>query len=131
MKPYKALCFFTLLVMTLDVVGALYIPTLVADMINIGIGGGDMGLILQKGALMLVMALLSGAGDASGQLPLRALSSRLGRDMRNALYDKSLAFSAYDFEQFGTGSMITRTLNDVNIVQQAFVWSIQMILPSP
>ena len=117
--------------MTLDVVGALYIPTLVADMINIGIGGGDMGLILQKGALMLVMALLSGAGDASGQLPLRALSSRLGRDMRNALYDKSLAFSAYDFEQFGTGSMITRTLNDVNIVQQAFVWSIQMILPSP
>lgn len=31
LKPYKALCFFTLLVMTLDVVGALYIPTLVAD----------------------------------------------------------------------------------------------------
>ena len=72
LKPYKALCFFTLLVMTLDVVGALYIPTLVADMINIGIGGGDMGLILQKGALMLVMALLSRRGDASGQLPLRA-----------------------------------------------------------
>ena len=131
LKPYKALCFFTLLVMTLDVVGALYIPTLVADMINIGIGGGDMGLILQKGALMLVMALLSGAGTLLGSFLCARLSSRLGRDMRNALYDKSLAFSAYDFEQFGTGSMITRTLNDVNIVQQAFVWSIQMILPVP
>ena len=51
--------------------------------------------------------------------------------MRNALYDKSLTFSASDFEGFGTGSMITRTLNDVNVVQQAFVWSVQMVLPVP
>ena len=47
------------------------------------------------------------------------------------LYDKSLAFSSYDFEQFGTGSMITRTLNDVNVVQQGAVWFIQMVLPVP
>lgn len=55
----------------------------------------------------------------------------LGRDLREAVYDKSLAFSASDFETFGTASMITRTLNDVNIIQQAFVYFIQMILPVP
>lgn len=131
LKPYKALCLFTLLVMALDVAGALYIPTLVADMINIGVSGGDMKLIVQKGLVMLVVALLSGAGTLLGSFLCARLSARLGRDMRNALYDKSLAFSAYDFEQFGTGSMITRTLNDINIVQQAFVWSVQMILPVP
>lgn len=131
LKPYKALCFFTLFVMALDVAGALYIPTLVADMINIGISGGDMQLIIQKGAVMLVVALLSGAGTLLGSFLCARLSARLGRDIRNALYDKSLTYSAYDFEQFGTGSMITRTLNDVNIVQQAFVWCIQMILPVP
>ena len=34
MKPYKCLCFFTLLVMVLDVAGGLLIPTITADMIN-------------------------------------------------------------------------------------------------
>lgn len=131
LKPYKALCFFTLIVMALDVAGALYIPTLVADMINIGISQGNMDMIIEKGIIMLIVAVLSGAGTLLGSFLCARLSARLGRDMRNALYDKSLEFSAYDFEQFGTGSMITRTLNDVNIVQQAFVWSIQMILPVP
>lgn len=117
--------------MLLDVAGALYIPTLVADMINIGVSNQNMALILQKGVVMLIVALLSGVGTLLGSFLCARLSSRLGRDMRNALYDKSLDFSAYDFEQFGTGSMITRTLNDVNVVQQAFVWSIQMVLPVP
>ena len=131
LQPYKALCFFTLFVMLLDVAGTLYIPTLVADMINIGISSGNMDYVIQKGMIMLVVAILSGAGTVLGSFLCARLSARLGRDIRNALYDKSLAFSAYDFEQFGTGSMITRTLNDVNIIQQAFVWSIQMILPVP
>ena len=79
----------------------------------------------------LAAALISGAGTLLGSFLCARLSARIGRDIRNALYDKSLAFSAYDFEQFGTGSMITRTLNDVNIVQRAFVWTIQMVLPVP
>ncbi|MCO7121844.1 ABC transporter ATP-binding protein/permease [Ihubacter massiliensis] len=131
LKPYKGICFFTLLVMLVDVAGALYIPTLVADMINIGVGSANMNLMIQKGILMLAAALISGAGTLLGSFLCARLSARIGRDIRNALYDKSLAFSAYDFEQFGTGSMITRTLNDVNIVQQAFVWTIQMVLPVP
>lgn len=131
LKPYKALCAFTLLVMVLDVAGTLYIPTLVADMINIGISSGNMDYVIQKGVVMLAVALLSGAGTLLGSFLCARLSAKLGRDLRNALYDKSLAFSAYDFEQFGTGSMITRTLNDVNVVQQAFIMTIQMILPVP
>ena len=38
-KPYRRLCFFTLLVMVADVAGGLLIPTIAADMINAGIGG--------------------------------------------------------------------------------------------
>ena len=80
---------------------------------------------------MLGVALVSGGGTLVGCFLCARLSARIGRDMRNALYDKSLTFSASDFEGFGTGSMITRTLNDVNVVQQAFVWSVQMVLPVP
>lgn len=131
LKPYKLLCLFTLLTMVLDVLGALLIPTLVASMINIGVAGGDLQHILREGLLMLLAAAAAGLGALLGSWLCARLSAQVGRDIRNALYDKTLAFSAYDFEQFGTGSMITRTLNDVNIVQQAIVWSIQMVLPVP
>ena len=46
LKPYQGLCLLTLLVMALDVAGALYLPTIVADMINIGVAGGDLDLSL-------------------------------------------------------------------------------------
>lgn len=44
LKPYQGLCLLTLLVMALDVAGALYLPTIVADMINIGVAGGTWTL---------------------------------------------------------------------------------------
>ena len=47
LKPYRGLCLLTLLVMALDVAGALYLPTIVADMINIGVAGGDLDFILR------------------------------------------------------------------------------------
>lgn len=131
LKPYKGLCFFTLVVMVLDVAGGLLIPTITADMINYGVGGGDMGYLLQKGALMLGITVITSSGALAGSYLCANLAAKIGRDMRNALYDKSLTFSSDDFEQFGTGSMITRTLNDVNVVQQGVVWCIQMVLPVP
>ena len=48
MKPYKGLCFFTLLVTILDVAGGLLIPRLTADMVNMGVAGGDLGYMLEK-----------------------------------------------------------------------------------
>lgn len=130
-KPYKALCFFTLLVMVLDVAGGLIIPTITADMINAGVGGGNMDYLVRGGILMLIVTAATSLGGLLGSYLSADLSSKIGRDMRNALYDKSLEFSSYDFEQFGTGSMITRTLNDVNVIQQGITWFIQMVLPVP
>lgn len=130
-KPYKWLCFFTLIVMFLDVAGGLLIPTITANMINAGINGGNMDYLIRSGILMLIVTIVTSLGALLGSYLAADLSSKIGRDMRNDLYDKSLTFSSYDFEQFGTGSMITRTLNDVNVVQQGAVWFIQMVLPVP
>ena len=131
MKPYKGLCFFTLLVTILDVAGGLLIPRLTADMVNMGVAGGDLGYMLEKGGQMILIAFLAGAGALAGSYLCADLSAKIGRDMRNAVYDKSLEFSGDDFQRFGTGSMITRTLNDINVIQQAVVWCIQMVIPVP
>lgn len=130
-KPYKWLCAITLLTMVLDVAGGLLIPTITADMINVGVGGGDLQYLIRSGMMMLGVTLVTSFGALAGSYFCSDLSAKIGRDMRNALYDKSLTFSAHDFEQYGTGSMITRTLNDVSIVQQSIVWCIQMVLPVP
>lgn len=111
--------------------GGLLIPTIAADMINAGIGGGDMEYLIRSGIRMTAVTIAASLGGILGSYLSADLSSKIGRDMRNALYDKSLEFSACDFEQFGTGSMITRTLNDVNVIQQGVVWFIQMVLPVP
>lgn len=117
LKPYRGKCVFILLVTLADVAGALLIPTITADMINIAVEGSHMDLLLRKGLLMLGIALLSGLLTLMGSWLCARLSADLGRDLREAVYDRSLAFSASDFETFGTASMITRTLNDVNIIQ--------------
>ena len=118
-------------VMALDVAGGLLIPTITANMINVGVAGGDLRYLLRSGLLMLLITVVTSLGALLGSYCSADLSSRLGRDMRNALYDRSLTFSAYDFEQFGAGSMITRTLGDVNFVQQGTIWFLQMVLPVP
>ena len=117
--------------MVLDVIGTLFVPTLVADMINVGALKGDIQYIYQKGVLMLGAALLSGIGTLLGSFLVARLSARVTRDMRNALYDKSLTFGDHDFETFGTSSMITRSLNDVNKAGMGLIMTIQMILPVP
>ena len=121
LKPYKGLFIFTVFFMIADVAGALVIPTLTADMINIGVGSGDMQYILEKGLVMILVTILSAGSALLGSFLCAKLSAKIGRDMRNALYQRSLSFSVHDFDQFGTASMITRTLNDVAVVQQAFV----------
>lgn len=131
LKPYRRLCVFTILAMLLDVAGGLLVPRLTADMINIGVESGSLEYIIGKGIAMLAVTILAGAGALLGSWLCADLSAKLGRDMRNAVYEKSLTFSAHDFSQFGTGSMITRTLNDINIIQQSVVWCIQMVLPVP
>ena len=131
LKPYKRLVIFTLLFIIFDIIGALYIPTITADMINIGVGSKNMDYIFQKGVLMLGVTILSGLGALLGSYLCSKLASNMGRDIRDALYKKSLSFSHFDFKQFGTGSMITRTLNDVNVIQQTTVAFIQMVVPVP
>lgn len=131
LKPYRIRCVLIMLIVAADVAGSLLVPTITAEMINIAVGGGSINDLIFPGVLMLGISLVSGGLTLLGSWFCAVLSANLGRDLRNALYDKSLEFSAADFETFGTASMITRTLNDINIIQQAFISFIQMILPVP
>ena len=115
----------------LDVAGGLLIPRLTADMVNIGVAGGSLDYMLEKRRSDDPDRFSCRSRSSWGKLPVRRSVCKTCRDMRNAVYDKSLEFSGEDFQKFGTGSMITRTLNDINVIQQAVVWCIQMVVPVP
>lgn len=130
-RPHWKLFLLTMLMLVIDAGGALYIPTLMADMLNLGVAGGNVEYLVQKGLQMLAMSVLSGAGAILGGYACADLSAKIGRDMRNAIYQKSLTLSVFDYRQFGTASITTRTLSDVTQIQQAIIMCIQIILPVP
>ena len=80
---------------------------------------------------MLLACCCASGGALLGNYLCARLASYVGRDIRNAVYEASLAFSGSDFEEFGTGSIMTRTLNDVNVIQQTVMLATQAMLPVP
>ena len=131
LRPHKKLVALILLVLLIDNTGTLLVPTMMANMVNEGIASASMDHIAMGGLKMLIATFMASGGAVLGCYLSSKLASLVGRDIRCAVYDKSLELSASDFERFGTGSMITRSLGDVNVVQQAIIMSIQMVLPVP
>ena len=131
LKPYKLQTFAVLAALAVNLLGVLLVPTILANMINIGVSSRDFDYIIEQALFMLTAAILSGAGAFVSNYFCADLATKVGRDIRNAVYEASLSFSGGDFEQFGTGSMITRTLGDVNVIQMAITMTIQMMLPVP
>ncbi len=131
LKPHWKLFAATVVFLILDVAGALFIPTLAAEMLNLGTSGSSFTALWHTGLQMAVFSVVSGGCAIVGGYLCAMLSSRVGRDIRVALYKKSLKLSIYDFKQFGTASITTRTVSDIGTIQTALSNTIQMILPVP
>lgn len=129
--PYKGLAVLTLLTLLCDIVGMLYIPTELSALINAAVTNHDMVALTSHGIRMFMAALLGSGGCIVSYWLASRLAARIGRDLRMAVYKHSLEFSGSDFNRFGTGSMITRTLSDANVVQQTFLMCFTMMFPVP
>lgn len=129
--PYRGLAAATLVAMLFDLSGMLLIPTQLSAMINTAVTTQDASEFLVHGGLMLAAALAGSAGYIISTWLASRLCANVGRDLRMRVYRASLSFSATDFNRFGTGSMITRTLSDANVVQQTLLMTILMIFPVP
>ena len=130
-SPYRGLAAATLVAMLFDLSGMLLIPTQLSAMINTAVTTQDANEFLAHGALMLAAALVGSFGYIASTWLASRLCANVGRDLRMRVYRASLAFSAADFNRFATGSMITRTLSDANVVQQTLLMTVLMILPVP
>lgn len=131
LSPYKGRVTAMLILLFLQVLGTLYIPTLTADIVNNGIVAGDLDHIWKTGGFMLAAAVLIAAVSLAETYLSTAIFSRMGRDIRNALFEKSQALTIDQFNQFGPASMITRSTNDIMQIQMVYMAGTEMILPAP
>ena len=109
----------------------LALPGYMSDIINDGIIKQDMDYIYSTGIMMLIIAAGSmlcaiGASFFSSRAASRAL-----RDTRSSLFKKITSFSAAEFDQFQTASLITRTTNDIQTVQQTSILILRMACYAP
>lgn len=131
LAPYKGTLAAILVAALCDMTGMLYIPTQLSAMINVAVNSRDMSALMGHGVAMLIAAFVGSGGYITTVFLTSRLCAKVGRDLRLRVYRASLAFSGSDFNAFGTGSMITRTLSDANVVQQTLLMSILMIFPVP
>lgn len=109
----------------------LALPGYMSDIINDGIIKQNMDYIYSTGIMMLIIAAGSmlcaiGASFFSSRAASRAL-----RDTRSSLFKKITSFSAAEFDQFQTASLITRTTNDIQTVQQTSILILRMACYAP
>ena len=131
LKPHWKLFLLTVFLLIVDVAGALIIPTLASEMLRQGETGVEMQVLINTAIAMAVAAVISGAGGIMSGYVCAELVSRIAKDMRDALYKKTLDLAVSDFRTFGVASMTTRTVSDVTNIQFALMASIQMVLPVP
>jgi len=131
LKPYTIPIIFVLVLVATQAIAELYLPTLMSDIVDIGIVKGDTSYILRTGGLMLLVAL----ADMGAALIAAFLSSRVGmgfgRDMRKKVFTHVEGFSLHEFDIIGTPSLITRTTNDITQVQMFTMIMLRMLIMAP
>ena len=131
MGPYKWWVVLTIVFIVAQSLSDLFLPDLNATIIDQGVMKGDIPVIITRGGIMLVVALVVGACTLGTTYCSTRSSLAYGRDMRLALFTKVQSFSQSDLDKFGTPSLITRTTNDVNQLQMMMQMLLRTIITTP
>ncbi len=130
-KPYWV--YFTVgpLLMIVEVLGEIFMPKFMAQIINNGVANQNVGYIVGMGVLMLVTALLMMLGGVGGAYFGAKASINFGADVRRDVYAKVQKFSFSNIDKFSTASLVTRLTNDITQVQNFVNMLLRMCLRSP
>ena len=131
LKPYWWQVIILLASTALQVWCTLRLPELMADIINRGIVPGNSDEIWRIGIHMLILAVISALGALSSSYFAAWIGTSFSRDLRAELFTKIINFDLVDTKSFSTASLITRTTNDVNQVQQTVTMILSMMLRAP
>lgn len=130
-KPFTLSIAAVVVLVFLQTLSELYLPTLMSDIVDIGIVNNDTGYIMRIGGYML---LITAAGTICS-IAVSFLASRtavgFGRLLRQRVFSRVESFSLQEFNRFGTATLINRTTNDITQVQTVTFMIMRMMVMAP
>ncbi|MFL0245676.1 ABC transporter ATP-binding protein [Candidatus Clostridium stratigraminis] len=131
LRPYTVMVIGVVILVALQALGDLYLPTLMSDIINDGVMQGDTNKIFHIGGVMLLVALGGVICSVIASLLSSRSASGLGEIIRNKVFRKVESFSLHEFDKFGTATLITRTTNDITQIQMVTIMIMRMMISAP
>lgn len=130
-KPFTVSILAILLLVFLQTLAELYLPTLMSDIVDIGIVNGDTGYIMKIGGLMLLITALGTVCAITASFLSARTSVGFGRILRSKVFSRVEDFSLQEFNEIGTATLITRTTNDINQIQTVTFMILRMMVSAP
>ncbi|MGE5548970.1 MAG: ABC transporter ATP-binding protein [Bacteroidota bacterium] len=131
LKPYRVQIALVLLLVCIQTMADLYLPTLMSDIINTGIMKGDLDYIWRIGGWMLLVTAFGAICAVMASYFSSMASMGLGRILREKTFTRVSSFSLHEFDKLGTPSLITRTTNDITQIQMVTMVILRMMLGAP
>lgn len=131
LKPFKNMVTYVLILQFLQTLSMLFLPTLMSNIVDIGIVQGDTNYILKIGGLMLLVAVGSVICTVAASFFSSKTAMGLGKNLRSEVFSRVEQFSLHEFDQIGTASLITRTTNDITQMQQVLMTMLRMMVIAP
>lgn len=128
LKPYALFAVLTPLSMVGEVLGDLLQPKLMSKIVDDGVLGQDMDLIIRTGLLMLLVLIGGGACGIAASAFGGIASQSFSRDLRVDVFKRVMGLSFEQTDKFTTGSLVTRLTADITAIQQMVDFMLRMLV---
>ncbi|WP_205413050.1 ABC transporter ATP-binding protein [Austwickia chelonae] len=131
LRPYRGYLAAVVVLQLVGTIASLFLPSLNADIIDHGVAKGDTGHIWRVAVVMLGACLVQVACQIGAVWNGAHAAMGMGRDLRALIFSRVMSFSSQEVERFGAHSLITRTTNDVQQLQQLVVMGCVILVGAP
>lgn len=130
-REYKKQSILAPILVILEVLMEVLIPMEMANIIDIGMTSGDLHYIIQRGVILVVMAMLSlFFGISAGNMAAVA-GAGYAKNLRHDIFYKVQEFSFKNIDHFATSGLVTRMTTDITNIQMAYMMSIRLLATAP
>ncbi len=130
-REYKKESFLAPFFVILEVFMEVLIPMEMAKIIDVGIAGGDLRYIVQRGIILVIMAMLALVfGVVAGNMAAIA-GAGYAKNLRHDIFYKVQEFSFKNIDRFSTSGLVTRMTTDITNVQMAYMMSLRLLARAP
>jgi len=131
LKPYLKETILAPLFKLFEAILELFVPLIMAVIIDKGIGNRDTALILQQGAILIGLGMVGVAVSITAQYFAAKAATGFTADVRQALFSKIQYFSFSQLDAIGNDTLLTRLTSDMNLVQNGLNIALRLLLRSP